>query len=225
MTARVDTGSHRSVSLDLFGDLRRRIVELDLLPGAPLSRSDLQRHYGVSSTPIRDALLKLQEEGLVEIYPQSRTLISRIDLDQARQAQFLRSSVEQNVVHHLALAPNAALIATLNHIVSLQEDRARDLPAFTALDQTFHRSLFEAADLLEVFQVIRRESMHIDRLRALHLLREDKVNRILVDHRRIVAAISAGDPKEARSAMADHLSQSIALGAEMRAEHPDYFKS
>jgi GntR family transcriptional regulator, rspAB operon transcriptional repressor len=211
---------------DVFADLRQRILALELLPGSPLLRSDLQGQYGVSSTPVRDALIRLQEEGLVEIYPQSRTLVSRIDLDQARQAQFLRSSVEQNLVHHLAKAPPPRLIETLNHLVRLQEERVaqQDLPAFTMLDQSLHRALFEAAGLLRVFGVIRRESIHIDRLRSLHLPLQDKVAQILRDHRRIIDAIEATAPEEARQAMADHLSQSIAMGAELRDKHPDYFK-
>lgn len=226
MTTALVRAPLRQAFPDVFADLRQRILALELPPGSPLLRSDLQGQYGVSSTPVRDALLRLQEEGLVEIYPQSRTLVSRIDLDQARQAQFLRSSVEQNLVHHLAKAPPPRLIETLNHLVRLQEERVaqQDLPAFTMLDQSLHRALFEAAGLLRVFGVIRRESIHIDRLRSLHLPLQDKVAQILRDHRRIIDAIEATAPEEARQAMADHLSQSIAMGAELRDKHPDYFK-
>lgn len=217
----------RQASPDVFADLRRRILTLELHPGAPLSRAELQQHYGVSSTPVRDALLRLQEEDLVEIYPQSRTLVSRIDLDQARQAHFLRSSVEQNLVAQLANAPASVLVATLGNILRLQEERAAqgDLPGFTTLDQSFHHSLFEAAGLLGLFAMIRRESIHIDRVRALHLPVEDKAAAVLADHRAIIDTIARGEPQLARAAMQRHLSQSIALGAELRAAHPDHFRT
>jgi GntR family transcriptional regulator, rspAB operon transcriptional repressor len=216
---------HRQAIADVYADLRARILSLDLPPGSLLSRAGLQEQYRVSSTPLRDALLRLQEEGLVDIYPQSRTTVSRIDLGQARQAQFLRSAVEEKIACHLAADPHEHLVATLTHILKLQEDREaqHDLPAFSALDLSFHRALFEAAGLLGLHGVLRRECAHIDRLRALHLPLKDKVAQILKDHRAIIGAIDRRAPGEARDAMAAHLSQSIAMGDEIRAKHPDFF--
>jgi DNA-binding GntR family transcriptional regulator len=212
---------------DVYSDLRARILRLDPPPGSHLARAELQQHYGLSSTPVRDALLRLQDEGLIEVRPQSRTLVSRIDLDQARQVQFLRSSVEQNIAQDLARVPNPRLLTTLKRIVHLQEEEAAqwDLPAFHALDESFHRTLFEEAGLLGNYRIIRRESAHIDRLRALHLPLKDKVVRILKEHSEIVDAISLGLPEQARRAMERHLSQTIAIGTELRERHPDYFKS
>lgn len=133
MRATAPTGAESAT--DVHGDLRARILSLALPPGSQLSRSELQAAYGLSSTPVRDALLRLQEEGLVEIYPQSRTVVSRIDLGQAREAHFLRSSVERNIVRTLASNPPDALVRKLRHIVSLQEQYAQDgdLEAFLSL--------------------------------------------------------------------------------------------
>lgn len=208
-----------------YRSLRRRILALDLPPGAQLSRAELQAQYGVSSTPMRDALLRLREEGLVEIYPQSRTVVSRIDLSLAREAHLLRSSVERNIVRELAGEADPALIRTLRRIVALQEQTSRsgELDVFASLDQTFHETLFKAAGYLRTFAVIRRESVHIDRLRALHLPMGDKAGRILAEHARIVDALEACDPDRADEAMAFHLSQSIALASQLSQDWPDYF--
>jgi GntR family transcriptional regulator, rspAB operon transcriptional repressor len=227
LTTALGAGHLSHTPPDVFADLRNRIISLELPPGSQLSRAELQARYAVSSTPVRDALLRLQEEGLVEIYPQSRTIVSRIDLRQAREAHFLRSSVEQNIVKELAREPDADLLKTLSHIVSLQEHHAeqQDLDVFFGLDLTFHRTLFEAAGFRRLFAVIRRESVHIDRLRALHLPLGDKVTRIVTEHRRIVEAIDAGSPAQAEEAMAFHLSQSIAIASQLSRHRPDYFKS
>ncbi|WP_011578907.1 MULTISPECIES: GntR family transcriptional regulator [Chelativorans] len=217
--------SYASTRMDPYVDLRQRIISLQLPPGTLLSRAELQARYGVSSTPMRDALLRLRDEGLVEIYPQSRTLVSRIDLPLAREAHFLRSSVERNIVRELTKTIPPGLIDMLRRIVALQEQNSgpEDLAVFAGLDQTFHETLFKAMGYLRTFAVIRRESVHIDRLRALHLPLGDKIDRILAEHKAIVDAIEAGDPNRADEAMAFHLSQSIALASRLSHDWPGYF--
>ena len=64
----------------VYEQLRDMILSLMLKPGTVLSRADLQRQFGLSSTPIRDALMRLEEAGLVEVFPQSGTLVSLIDV-------------------------------------------------------------------------------------------------------------------------------------------------
>jgi len=211
---------------DIHADLKARILALTLPPGSQLSRTELQAAYAVSSTPVRDALLRLQDEGLVDIYPQSRTLVSRIDLGQAREAHFLRSSVERSVVRKLANRQDPELARRLGHVTALQVECLAngDLAGFASLDLAFHRTLFEAAELMRLHHVIRRESVHVDRLRALHLPMGDKSARIVDEHRAIIAAIAAGDGDAADAAMAFHLSQSITIATQLSRAQPDYFK-
>lgn len=209
----------------LTEELRRRILSLDLAPGAILSRAELAIRYGISSTPLRDALLRLRDEGLVTIMPQSRTQVTRIDLDQARQIHVLRSTVEAEVAGRLASAPPEGLVAQLKTLIEMQEGevRRRDMGAFARLDLAFHAALLHAAELDAVHRVIRRESIHIDRLRALHLMQPEKAQQILDDHRSIAAAIAAADPSAAAAAMKRHLSQSILLGEQLTRQRPEFF--
>ena len=78
----------------VYSELRARILAFDLPPGTTLSRADLAEAHGVSQSPIREALQRLRDEGLVLIYPQSRTVVSRIDMRQLFETQFLRVAVE-----------------------------------------------------------------------------------------------------------------------------------
>lgn len=209
----------------LAEDLRRRILSLDLAPGAILSRAELASRYGISSTPLRDALLRLRDEGLVTIMPQSRTQVTRIDLDQARQIHVLRSTVEAEVAGRLAAAPPEGLVGQLETLIEMQEAEARrrDMSAFARLDLAFHKALLDAAGLDIVHRVIRRESIHIDRLRALHLMQPQKAQQILEDHRSVAAGIAAADPSSAAEAMKRHLSQSILLGEQLTRQRPEFF--
>src|SRR3546814_2587991 len=93
---RISDWSSDVCSSDLIcDDLRERILGLELQPGTGLSRPALAEFYRVGQTPIRDAILKLEQEGLVEIYPQSKTLVTRIDVAHAKETQFLRTAIEQ----------------------------------------------------------------------------------------------------------------------------------
>ena len=114
------------------------ILSLKLAPGTALSRLRLQAQFGVSSTPIRDALMRLEEAGLVEVFPQSGTIVSLIDVALARQAQFLRRAIEQEVVRMLAAAPDAALVDRLAAVIDEQK-RPREEAGPRALQRSGSR--------------------------------------------------------------------------------------
>src|SRR5436189_6048761 len=111
----------RQAAPQVFERLRGMIIELELPPGSPLSRAALADQFGVSSTPIRDALMRLEEEGLVEVFPQYATVVRRIDVRLAQQAHFLRQAVELEIVRGLAIHHDDAFVAELNATVARQQ--------------------------------------------------------------------------------------------------------
>ncbi|WP_051356542.1 GntR family transcriptional regulator [Azorhizobium doebereinerae] len=207
--------------------LRAEIISLALAPGAVLSRQDLQARFGFSSTPIRDALMRLQEEALVDVFPQHATVVSPIDIDRARQGQFLRRSIELELVRTLALAPDAALVEKLRSLIR-QQTAFCDLGehvAFAAADHAFHRTMYDTLGMTELWHLVRRQSGHIDRLRNLHLPKAGKMREILAAHAAIVDAIAAGQPEAAQASLRDHLSRSLEFVDKLRQSHPDYFRA
>ena len=210
----------------VFLQLRDEILSLALPPGTALSRQALQKRYRLSSTPIRDALIRLEEIGLVDVFPQSGTLVSLIDVPRAREAQFLRRSLELEAVRTLAAAPDAATLRQLRDAVAEQRRQAKagNLERFNDADLTFHRHIYVAAGVPELWSLVRRQSVHIDRIRRLHLPIKGKVGQIMRDHTAIVAAIADGDPNRAQKELRGHLSQSLAFTDELRTRFPDYFK-
>jgi len=216
----------RGGAAHVFMTLRREIIALALAPGAVLSRVELQDRFGLSSTPVRDALMRLQEEGLVDVFPQHATVVSPIDLERAQQGQFLRRSIELEIVRTLALHPDAAVIERLNSLIRQQTafSRLGEHGAFTAADQAFHKTMYESAKFPELWDVVARHSGHIDRLRRLHLPVPGKMRDVMRDHQAIVDAITAGKPDEAQAALRDHLSRSLGFVETLRQSHPDYFR-
>jgi DNA-binding GntR family transcriptional regulator len=213
-------GSH------VFGRLRQQIVGLDLVPGTVLSRSELQERFGVSSTPVRDALLRLEEEGLVEIFPQHTTRVTLIDPAHARTGQFLRRSVETEVVRCLADAPHPAVVSRLDTLIRRQRAFADipDVAAFMDADLAFHQALYEAAGVSGLWPVVRRQGGHIDRIRRLNLPAPGKMMEILADHEAITRAVAEKDHVRALAVLRSHLSRSLDGIETLRSAHPTFFR-
>lgn len=217
----------RHAAPQVFEQLRDMILSLELAPGTVLSRAELAATFGLSQTPIRDALMKLGEDGLVDIFPQHATVVSRIDTAAAVQAQFLRRAIESEVVLALAARPDAALIDALR--AKIDEQAARmggDAQlGFIEADRAFHRLMYVAAGVPDLFDLVRQRSGHVDRLRMLNLPSVGKRRSILRDHRRIVDAIASGDAASAQAALRDHLSGTLGQMDAIRNAHPGYFTS
>jgi DNA-binding GntR family transcriptional regulator len=222
----LSAGATQSAAARALDSLRGRIIAMDLPPDTVLSRNELAAEYNVSQTPLREALQKLESEGLVDIYPQSRTVVTRIDPVQIREAHFLRLAVETEVLRRLAETADAALIARLKTLLALQEalaGNAAELPAFQELDELFHQTLMAGAGQPGLYALLRSRSGHLNRLRRLDLPGEGKIRHILEGHRAIVAALEAQDPAAAQNAIRGHLSQTLSRLDILREAHPQYF--
>ncbi|MET0320192.1 MAG: GntR family transcriptional regulator [Duganella sp.] len=214
----------RNATIQVFEHLREQIVTIALEPGTVLARQQLADYFKLSTTPIRDALLRLEEERLVDIYPQHLTRVSAIDLASARQAHVLRLSVELEMAHQLAERRPANLDGELADLIARQRlalDR-NDLENFARADLEFHRTLYAAADLGDLWHLVRRLSGNLDRLRRLHLPLNSKARRILDDHAAIAEAITAGKSDAARNAVRSHLSGTLSEIDALREKYPDF---
>ena len=214
-----------SASGRVYAALRSQIISLELRPDTTLVRSEIAEAFGVSQSPVREAIQRLELEGLVISYPQSRTVVSKIDVAHARETQFLRMSVELEVAQTLARAGNPAGLAPTKRLLRMQQlaGEDRDIGEFTALDRLFHRSLFEAAGVGALWQMISDRSGHIDRLRRLNLPDPGKINEVVRHHQDIVAAIATGDRDAVEHAVRIHLSGTLAAVPKIMEQHPRYF--
>lgn len=212
----------------VYQDLRERILSFDLPPGTGLSRNDLAASYHVSQAPIREALQALEEDGLVVIIPQSRTLVSQIDVVQLHESQFLRVAVECEVVRRLAMGGHHDTIGRARSILRMQstlEGQLDQMDMFNDLDRSFHATLFDGAGMSRVNEMVRRKMGHLARCQRLELPIRGKMATILAQHTKIIETLEAGDPISAMDAMREHLSGTISRVDKLRLEHPDYFSS
>lgn len=217
----------RQAAPQVFERLREMIVSLDLPPGSSLSRSALADQFGVSSTPVRDALMRLEKEGLVETFPQFATVVSKINVGSAQEAHFLRQAVELEIVRELASSSHVSLIADLGTIIARQEQFAtsKAFAKFMAEDRVFHRTLYAAANRIGLWTFVHHESGHIDRLRRLHLPTSGKAQAIICDHKLITEAIARGRPAEAQDRVRVHLSGTLRDLDVIRQRFPEFLTS
>jgi DNA-binding GntR family transcriptional regulator len=214
-----------SVAARIYSQLRERIISLDLLPHTVLSRASIAREHDVSQSPVREAIQKLEQEGLVISYPQSRTLVTEINVAHAKETQLLRLSVELEVARILAGKQEPALLLPSSRILTMQKitGEDRDIAEFEALDRLFHLSLFQAAGVPSLWYLISGRSGHIDRLRRLNLPDPGKIPAVLEAHERIMSAISKGNLQAVEKNVREHLSGTLASLPAIRQSYPEYF--
>lgn len=215
----------RQVAPQIFDFLRECIVSVQIAPGTVMSRAELQSQFGVSQTPVREALLKLEEEGLVRVYPQHATLVSRINISQARQAHFMRRAVEANIAFSLARNATEILVKELNHANDLVRTAAQagDLTSFLVADRGFHKIMYQHSDMMMIWGIMRANSGHLDRLRRLNLPKLG-VQRIVREHENLISAIEQKKPQQAAEAMQAHLANTLAMLDEVANEYPEFIE-
>lgn len=174
-----------SASAQIYEDLRHRILSLEIPPGTNLLRTQLASHYDVSQTPLRDALQRLEHDGLIRTYPQSRTLVTRIDTNLVREGHFLRIALETEVVRHLATECDSETLERAGIIIEMQRSLIRKgnrLRHFQELDEEFHRTLFLGLGYPNLHQLIQTSVGHLERVRRLQRHSAAKLQSILAGH-------------------------------------------
>jgi DNA-binding GntR family transcriptional regulator len=206
--------------------LRDRIVSLELAPGAPLAEKDFADAFGVSRTPVREALLRLAEEELVEIFPQRGTFVAKIRAAAVEDAMAIRKALERFTVGAAATKATDADVPALDALLARQRAAAdvNDIEGFHAADEATHQLIAVIAGHPNVWRVVKREKANVDRVRLLTLEVEGRFDAVLSEHAVIVEAIRARDAARAEAAMDAHLSAVAPSLDGVRRRHPDYFE-
>lgn len=203
--------------------VREKIIALELLPGSAISENDLARTVGVSRTPIREALLLLGEERLVEVFPKVGTFVSRVDPRYVAEAHFLREAVEVASLRTLRPPYADAILEALRANLARQREVGDDLVAFFELDEDFHRGLMALAGHEESWSTVVAAKGHLDRARMLGIKQVPKVEQFIDEHHRIFDAVVAGDLSGAEDLLSSHLSVVFADLERIRGRSPELF--
>jgi DNA-binding GntR family transcriptional regulator len=195
-----------------YDALRRMIVHGELAPGTRLSEPDLTDQLGIGRTPLREALLLLAQERLIHLQPQSGSFVSAIDLDQVREAQFIREHLECGIIRHVATCIDRRGLGDIRRLLEQQDEalESNDPDRFYDLDEDLHAGFCRIAGRSGVWRLIQQSKMHMDRVRRLSLPMHDQIPRLIGQHRSILAALTQGDPDGAETALRTHLREVFA---------------
>lgn len=211
------------VGPQLYRLLHQRIIRNELAPGARVSESEIAAQYGLSRQPVREAFIKLAEDGLVEVRPQRGTYVRKISIVSVMDARFVREAIEADVVRLVARASDAALVRELRRQIDAQREVAGSDPrAFVPLDDRFHRTLAEAAGKPFGWRVIEGMKSQMDRVRQLSTL-QFPMERLISQHSAIADAIAEGDADRAETAMRTHLREILKDLPVIRQNLPEFF--
>lgn len=209
----------------VYANLRDAIVRAELAPGRQLSENELAASLGVSRTPIREALVRLRDERLVEIVPQLGTFVTAISASAVADAQFIREALECAAVRVGAQRATAEDIEGLEQNLRAQDRacEAADHDAFYVLDDQFHQALCDLSGR-QVWAITQRAKSHLNRIRRLSIPIDTYLPEMIAEHREIVARLADNDPDGAEAALRHHLQMVLREVPRIRAEHPDFFE-
>lgn len=186
--------------------LRAAILSGEFRPGYTLHESDLTKQFGASRSPIREALVQLEQEGLVTTYPKKGSVVTTIDKKQLRQALFVRSSLESTNIELLAQNITDDQIQIMKNNIerqrnSLLNDNYTEM--YDAMDE-FHLLLCDFNQLPRIWEIIRKEKIPLDRLHALNQPHGPRMSTLFNQHIEIVKALEERDSEKCSALIRTH---------------------
>lgn len=205
--------------------LRRQIIALELSPGDPLSEAEIGSRLGVSRTPVRESLILLAEEGLVEVFPQRGSFVGPIRYEDVVSAQFVREAIECSSLELGGGAVTEGDVAELRALIVRQHEaeRGADVSAFFDLDEEFHLSLMRACGHEQAWRIVASAKAQMDRARRLSLPEGGKMTGLIEQHESVLDALAADDVAGAVARLRQHLRVVLADITHIQRERPELF--
>ncbi|MCR4944650.1 MAG: GntR family transcriptional regulator [Clostridium sp.] len=187
--------------------LRENIMTLELKPGELLSEVELSEKLGISRTPIREVLMKLKSEHLIEVKPQSGTYVSLIDLDLVQEARFMRFTLEEKVLKEACENFDEKYFVELEKNLYAQQIIAEmdgGEKEFHKLDNHFHELFFLGVNKGNVWKSILNISTHYNRMRLLSQS-EDPKRDVVEQHREFIKTVKNKEIDKVESMISRHM--------------------
>lgn len=210
---------------NVFDELRRQILDLTLKPGTELNLNQLSTLFGVSRSPVRDAVKELAGEHLIDIYPQRGTYVSRINLAMAEDERFIRLNLELGSIPDFVNNVNDDLISEMEEIIVKQEKAfaLRDSSLLLKLDDQFHSVIFRGAGRSGVFDFILTRNGNYHRMRLISFMFDALSEEVIRQHKVLLEAIKNRDTERIISLDRDHMSKLKKETDSFRETMPQYF--
>ncbi|AMO49365.1 DNA-binding transcriptional regulator, GntR family [Kosakonia oryzendophytica] len=225
MAAETELNPTQPVNQQIYRILRRDIVHCLIPPGTPLSEKEVSVRFDVSRQPVREAFIKLAENGLIQIRPQRGSYVNKISMTQVRNGCFVRQAIECAVARRAAAMINDSTAYLLEQNLNQQRVaiERKQLNDFFELDDSFHQKLAQIADCQLAWDTIENIKATIDRVRYMSLDHVSPPEMLLRQHLDIFAALEKRDADAVDRAMTLHLQEISESVKTIRQENRDWF--
>ena len=190
--------------------LRERILSLRYKPGRGLSAASLAKEFGVSREPVREAMLRLSDDGFIETFPKSGSRVSLINLEKTGNERFLRKSTELYAIGTFAANRTNEDLQAMRQLIARQQESLgkKDFQSFLQFDNAFHRVIFHGIGKKRVWEMVHDHTPNDARVRLLTctFLGSGFVQ-LIEHHQDIVKAAEERDATRARAILEAHLTR------------------
>lgn len=195
----------------VFNTLRQAILRGELQPGERLLEIHLADKLGVSRTPIREAIRKLELEGLVLMMPRRGAVVAEITEKSLRDVLEVRRALEELAVKLACQKIQPEEIEELKEAAKEFEDalQTEDVTGYAEADVKFHDIIYRTTDNQRLIQLLYNFREQMYRYRVEYLKREDSHETLLKEHRYIIEMIEKGDEKRAMEAVCAHIDNQV----------------
>ena len=196
----------------VFNTLRRAILRGELKPGERLMEIQLANKLGVSRTPIREAIRKLELEGLVLMIPRKGAEVAEITEKNLRDVLEVRCALEELAVQLACDRINQEEIHELHAAAARFEQMfdSDDITSIAQADEAFHDVIFQATDNERLIQLLNNFREQMYRYRVEHLKKKEVHATLIAEHQEIIRNIEQRNKKEAAEVVCRHIDNQVA---------------
>jgi DNA-binding GntR family transcriptional regulator len=194
----------------VYTHVKQAVLARDYEGGMLLTEGELAEATGVSRTPVREALLRLEAEGLLRLYPKKGALVLPVSAQEITDVVETRLLVEQHAVRKAAAGTPAGLVARLEELLETQRAQAEagDLAEVAVGDRCFHAEIVRSTGneiLTRLYDQLRDRQLRMG-VAVIHA-HPDRIAKNIAEHAAILEAVRAGDPEAAAAAVRGHVSR------------------
>jgi DNA-binding GntR family transcriptional regulator len=205
---------HRSRADEVYEQLKRDVAAFNLVPGDRFTENEISERLGVSRTPVRQALFRLQQEGYVEVLFRSGWRVLPFDFDQFEQLYDLRMVLETTAVQRICSGDRRVDQAVLDELAAIWlvplAERSTDTVQVAAWDEQFHCALVTAAGNAEMARVHRDVTERIRIIRRLDFTKQVRIDATYEEHGKILKAVQRKRADQAALLLRAHIETSQA---------------
>ncbi|CAM5769156.1 GntR family transcriptional regulator [Labrys miyagiensis] len=219
----VEIDRKHPVADQIYEALKRAIITTRLMPGTSISENRICRHFGVSRTPVRSAVTRLSEEGLIDVYPQQGSFVSPVRLGEVRDSHFVRKNLELALLREAAARWSPAMSAQARIIVDTQRRALStgNIDLFFEEDENFHQAFAAFAAREGVWSTVLQAKSRLARFVRLFGT-PSRLPVVIDEHLTVLDALDAGRVNEAAQFMEEHLDMIFHILEQLPEEYGPY---